>query len=163
MELRRASGGVPDRGPRAPALIEDLRKRRRKLLDLHYSDRISAELFAEQEAELTSQLEGLEQSLVEAQQEREQRNSVAQAFEAVARHLADLDIDEIWQEADERERWVIASDLLDEISIHPDHLEVKVAGAPRINVTLQEVGLTGGSGFYRVGERTRTSTGLIAH
>lgn len=82
------------------------------------------------------------------------------AFEDVARHLADLDIDEIWEEASERERWVMASDLLDEISIYPDHLEVKVAGAPRLNVTLQEVGLTGGSGFYGVGERTRTSTGL---
>jgi len=33
-----------------------------------------------------------------------------------------------WDEASERERWVIASDLVDEIAIHPDHLEVKVAG-----------------------------------
>ena len=50
----------------------------------------------------------------------------------------------IWQEANEKERWIIASDLLDEASIYPDHLEVKVSGAPRMNVTLQEVGLTGG-------------------
>lgn len=153
-ELRRASGGVPGRGPRAPALIEDLRKRRRKLLDLHYSDRISAELFAEQEAELTSQLESLENSLREDQTRREERNAVAQAFEDVARHLADLDIDEIWVEANDKEKWILASDLLDEISIHPDHLEVKVAGAPRVNVTLSEVGLTGGSGYCGVGERT---------
>ena len=80
------------------------------------------------------------------------------AFEDVARHLADLDIEEIWQEATERERWIIASDLLDWIAIHPDHLEIKVSGAPRMNLTLQEVGLTGGSSFQRVGERTRTST-----
>src|SRR5690606_2519571 len=153
-ELRRASGGVPGRGPRAPALIEDLRKRRRKLLDLHYSDRISAELFAEQEAELASQLESLENSLRVDQTRREERNAVAQAFEDVARHLADLDIDEIWVEANDKEKWILASDLLDEISIHPDHLEVKVAGAPRVNVTLSEVGLTGGSGYCGVGERT---------
>jgi hypothetical protein len=159
-ELRRAPGGVPSRGPRAPAIIADLRKRRLKLLDLHYSGKISADLFAEQEAEITSQLESLEGSLREEQEKRERRNWVAQAFEDVARHLADLDIDEIWQEATEKEQWVIASDLLDEISIHPDHLEVKVAGAPKLNVTLSEVGLTGGSGFYGVGERTRTSTGL---
>ncbi|HEX9978464.1 MAG TPA: hypothetical protein VGB41_07555, partial [Acidimicrobiia bacterium] len=85
-------------------------------------------------------------------------NQIAQAFENVARHLADLDIEEVWQEATETERWIIASDLLDEIAFFPDHLEVKVSGAPRMNVTLQEVGLTGGSSFQRVGERTRTST-----
>lgn len=38
-----------------------------------------AELFAEQEAALTSQLESIESSLIEAQQEREHRNPVAQA------------------------------------------------------------------------------------
>lgn len=145
--------GVPGRGPRAPALIEDLRRRRRKLLDLHYSDRISAELFAEQEAELTSQLALLESSMFEAQQEREHRNSVAQAFQDVASHLADLDIDEIWAEASERERWVIASDLLDEISIHPDHLEVKVAGAPRAQRDTARGGADRGGRLFMVSER----------
>jgi hypothetical protein len=28
--------------------------------------------------------------------------------------------------------------------MYPDHLEVTVSGAPRLNVTLEEVGLTGG-------------------
>ncbi|HJQ90479.1 MAG TPA: recombinase family protein [Acidimicrobiia bacterium] len=158
LELRRVAGGVPVRGPRAPALIEDLRKRRRRLLDLHYADKISADLFAEQEAEVTAQIASLEGSMREEQQRREERNSVAQAFEDVARHLSDLDIDEIWGEANDKEKWVIASDLLDEISIHPDHLEVKVAGAPRLNVTLREVGLTGGSTFYGVGEAFRLRT-----
>lgn len=153
-ELRRATGGVPSRGTRARATIADLRERRRKLLELHYSGRISADLFAEQETELTFQLKALDSSLAEVQAERERRNSVAQAFEDVARHLAEFDIDEIWAEATDRERWVIASDLLDEIAIYPDHLEVKVTGAPKINVTLAEVGLTGGSAFCGVGERT---------
>ena len=54
--------------------------------------------------------------------------------------------------------WIVASDLLDEIAFFPDHLEVKVAGAPRMNVTLQEVGLTGGPGIDRVGEPTVDKT-----
>jgi hypothetical protein len=94
----------------------------------------------------------LEADLAETAQRLEERNETAQAFEDVARHLADLDIDEIWAEADERERWIIASDLLDEVAIYPDHLEIKVSGAPRMNVTLEEVGLKPGSGFQGVGE-----------
>jgi hypothetical protein len=46
----------------------------------------------------------LEVDLAETAQRLEERNDIAQAFEDVARHLADLDIDEIWAEADERER-----------------------------------------------------------
>jgi len=158
-ELRKATGAGPRRGAdRSLALVSDLRERRRKLLDLHYAGKLSADLFAEQEAALTLQLRNLEADLAETAQRLEERNEIAQAFEDVARHLADLDIDEIWAEADERERWIIASDLLDEIAFFPDHLEVKVSGAPRMNVTLQEVGLTGGSPFQRVGDPTRTST-----
>ena len=111
-----------------------------------------------QEAELTVQLEALEAELSDVRRRLDERDEISEAFEDVARHLADVDIDEIWQEASERERWALASDLIDEVSIYPDHLEVQVSGAPRINVTLREVGLTGGSGIYGVGERTRTST-----
>jgi site-specific DNA recombinase len=158
-ELRKAGGPGTRRGHGpAPTLADDLRERRRKLLDLHYAGKISADLFADQEADLTMQLRALEAELAEAAERLETRTELAQAFEDVARHLADLDIAEIWQEATDQERWIIASDLLDEIAIHPDHLEIKVSGAPRMNLTLQEVGLTGGSSFQRVGEPTRTST-----
>ena len=121
-------------------------------IDLHYADKIGVGLFAEQEADLTMQLRTLQAELADTERRLQERNEIAQAFEDVARHLADLDMDEIWAEATRQERWVIASDLLDEITIYPDHLEVKVSGAPRMNVTLQEVGLTGGSAFQRVGE-----------
>ena len=43
-----------------PALADDLRERRRKLLDLHYAGKISADLFAEREADLTMQLRALD-------------------------------------------------------------------------------------------------------
>ena len=127
------------------------------MLDLHYAGKLSADLFAEQEAALTLQIRNLEADLVEAAERLEQRTEIAQAFEDVVRRLADLDIDAIWQEGDDLERWIIASDSLDEIAFFPDHLEVKVSGA-RMNVTLHEVGLRGGSSFYGVGERTRTPT-----
>jgi site-specific DNA recombinase len=158
-ELRKATGPRPRRGPgRSHALVADLQQRRRNLLDLHYADKIGADLFAEQEADLTTQLRNLQAELADVEHRLHERNEIAQAFEDVARHLADLDIDEIWQEATEKERWIIASDLLDEITIYPDHLEVKVSGAPRMNVTLQEVGLTAGSAFQRVGEAFRLAT-----
>ena len=52
------------------------------------------------------------------------------------------------------QRRVLASDLLDGVFIFPDHLAIKDSGVPRMNLTLQEVGLTGGSSFQRVGEPT---------
>lgn len=140
------------------ARADELRERRRRLLDLHYREQISAELFAEQEADLTLKLRTLEAELTDTTRRLEEKTEIAQAFEDVARHLADLDIDEIWAEADQRERWIIASDLLDRITIFPDHLEVKVSGAPRLNVTLQEVGLGRGSVSYGVGDALRLPT-----
>ena len=55
--------------------------------------------------------------------------------------LADLDMDAVWAEADERERRVFVESLLAWIKVFPDHLEVKVVGSPPINVLLSEVGL----------------------
>jgi hypothetical protein len=41
------------------------------------------------------------------------------------------------------------------VTVFPDHLEVKIAGAPRLNVSLAEVGLSGReSQNVRVGEGT---------
>ena len=54
---------------------------------------------------------------------------------------ADLDMDAVWAEADERERRVFVENLLAWIKVFPDHLEVKVVGSPLINVLLSEIGL----------------------
>jgi hypothetical protein len=43
-----------------------------------------------------------------------------------------------------QQRRVLVEELLDVVAIFPDHLEVTVNGALRLNVTLDEVGLTGG-------------------
>ena len=55
--------------------------------------------------------------------------------------LREMDVDELWEEASEQERRVLVEELLEAVSIFPDHLEVTVAGVPRLNVTLEEVGL----------------------
>lgn len=39
------------------------------------------------------------------------------------------------------ERRVLVHELVEEVSLFPDHLEVAVAGAPRLNVTLEEIGV----------------------
>jgi site-specific DNA recombinase len=158
-ELRRSSGGDPRRGDaRATAHLAGVRDKRRKLLDLHYSGKISADLFAEEEAALSAKIETLEAEQTGLALRESEPAVTAEAFEEVARTLGSLDFEEIWQEATNEERRVLANDLLDGIAFFPDHLEVKVAGAPKMNVTLQEVGLTGGSGFCGVGEGTRTPT-----
>jgi hypothetical protein len=70
----------------------------------------------------------------------------------VASHLADFDIREVWEHATNRERWAPATEVLDSTWIYPDHLEAKISGVPKMTVTLQEAGLTGGPGFHGVGE-----------
>ena len=72
---------------------------------------------------------------------RQTADDVSVRFEAVAAALRDLDIERMWQEATETERRVLVDELVEEVAVFPDHLEVKVAGAPRINVRLDEVGL----------------------
>jgi hypothetical protein len=59
--------------------------------------------------------------------------------------LADIDIETVWNAATTEERRVLVHELVEEVALFPDHLEVAVAGAPRLNVTLEEVGVqTGG-------------------
>ena len=39
------------------------------------------------------------------------------------------------------ERKVLVDELLDEVSLFPDHWEIQIAGAPRMNVLLEEIGV----------------------
>jgi hypothetical protein len=62
-------------------------------------------------------------------------------FEQVSATLRDLDLNRIWEAATPQERRVLVEELIEEVAILPDHLEVTVAGAPKINVLFEEVGL----------------------
>ena len=75
--------------------------------------------------------------------------------------LADLDLNAVRAEADERERRVFVENLLASIKVFPDHLEIKVVGSPPINVLLSEVGLKVPE-IVGVGDLTRTHTRTAA-
>jgi len=138
----RAPQGRDPRGVTAPPKAGvGLEAKRRKLLELYYAEKIDADLFAEEDTRLRQRLEveTAQASAVE-RLEREQ-DDLAARFEAVAALLADLDADAVWHAADTDERRVLVHELLEEVALFPDHLEVAIAGAPRLNVTLEEVGV----------------------
>ena len=145
-ELKRAlgSGTERGRGRRGTAGLVHLLERRRKLLELYYADRLSAELFAEEEAGISDRIEALRREREEREVERTRLSDVAARFEEVARVLRKMDVDHLWAKASDEERRVMVEEWLDSVAMFPDHLEVTVSGAPRLNVLLEEVGLTGG-------------------
>jgi site-specific DNA recombinase len=166
LEMAGARGGSPDAShthrQRNTTSIAEFERNRRKLLDLYYAEGISAELFASEEQQLTVQLEAARAAADEQEQSVRRDDALTQRFEEVVTTLADLDIDAIWQEATEQEKRVLVEEMVEQVSMYPDHLEVVVAGAPPLTVTLEEVGL---QGMQTVGASggTRTPTGRWAH
>jgi site-specific DNA recombinase len=156
IEGTRRSGREPGRRgtQRSAKALADLTERRRKLLELHYQDRISGEFFAEEEQRLTADLERVRIELDAGNQEEERQSELATRFEEVLTVLRDLDLDRVWEAATDQERRVLIEELVESVAIFPDHLEVQVHGAPRLNVLLSEVGLVDKSGFAGVGGGT---------
>ena len=150
-ELERARTPAPKAGggPRARRSrhgVEDLVAQRRKLLRLYYDDKIGADLFAEEEARLSVAIREAQREVEDARVEVARSDDVAQHFDDVARLLAHLDVDKTWKAATELERRVLIDEFIEEISVLPDYLDVKVHGAPPLHVRYQEVG-TEGVGF----------------
>jgi site-specific DNA recombinase len=149
IRLELAADGAQGPKGRAPrrsestrrALVADLESRRRKLLGLYYEDKIGPDLFAEEEARLRQQIEAGNAATEEEERVACQVTDVAAKFEEVAALLADIDIEAVWNAATTAERRVLVHELVEEVALFPDHLEVAVAGAPRLNVTLEEVGV----------------------
>lgn len=134
----RARTGGESRGG---ADLASLEGRRRKLLALYYADQIGADLFAEEEARLRAAIEAQSALVKESAEAERQANDLAQRFEAVAQVLASIDVESVWAEASREERKVLVDELLEEVALFPDHLEVAIAGSPRLNVLLEEVGV----------------------
>lgn len=118
-----------------------IERRRRKLLDLYYSDRIDPDQFAKEDSRLRAELELLQVEAVQAAADERHMDDVAKRFEDVAAVLAQMDVYRLWEAATAVERRVLVEEMLNEVVLFPDHLEVEVAGAPRLNVLLEEVGL----------------------
>ena len=146
---RRLAGGGPDAAvtPRrtrraAPAkTLKVLNDERRKLLDLYYAQKISADGFQQEETRIAAAIESVRQQAALEGQEERLKSDLEVRFEEVARMLADLDMDAVWAEAEDRERRILVQNLLEWIKVFPDHLEVKVIGSPAFHVLLSEVGL----------------------
>jgi hypothetical protein len=146
---RRLAGGGPDaagtprRTPRAaPAkTLKALTDERRKLLDLYYAEKISADGLQQEEARIATAIEAVRQQIDLKGQDERLKNDLEVQFEEVARILSELYMKAVWAEADERERCVFVENLLEWIRVFPDHLEVRVVGSPAINVLMSEVGL----------------------
>jgi hypothetical protein len=139
----RTTPGVARRRQR-PGPAESLRAlsaKRRKLLDLYYRDGISPELFSEEEKRLCAAIEAVRSQASEEQKRGHHQNELQMRFEQVAGILQNFDIEAVWAAAEEQERRVLIEELIEWVSVFPDHLEVTVSGAPPLNVRYGEVGL----------------------
>ena len=144
-ELERARQPAPKAGggPARSSLhaVDPLEGQRRKLLRLYYDDRIGADLFAEEETRLALAIDAARGESEFARRELAKADDVSRRFEEVAQVLSDLDIDRTWAAATESERRILIEELVESVTVLPDHLEVTVSGAPRLHVRYQEVGL----------------------
>ena len=121
--------------------VAELTEKRRKLLELHYQGKISADFFAEEEPRLTAALAAVRAEVAEEKAREDASAALGANFEAVVEVLRNFDLAEAWEEASDAEKRVLLGESLEAVYVFSDHLEVAVKGAPRINVLLAEVGL----------------------
>ena len=131
-------------GPSTASVVASLRLKERKLLDLYYADKIEADGFAAEQQRLKTHINSLENEMANADLDRKSRDQAAEKFDEITDILAALDFDAIWAHATVTEQRSLVDDLVDAVRIYPDRLTVRVAGAPPILVTLNEVGLRPG-------------------
>ena len=143
---RRASPEVADR-------LAALHDQRRKLLQLHYEDQISADQFGEEQARLTIEIDNLQADVERRTIEQVDVDELSSKFEDVSALLDRIDIGDLWERANEDERRKLLDELLADVTIHPDRLQVAIHGAPPLNVAFAEVGLRD-SGLSGVGGGT---------
>ncbi len=98
-------------------------------------------MFAEEQARLSAQIDTMRAAEDEEAAEEQRAADVAEQFNEIAAYLAEIDVDALWEAASENERRVLIDEMIEAVDVHEDHLEVTVRGAPKLNVTLAEVGL----------------------
>lgn len=138
---RRARQGR--RGPvgRSSDRLATLQDQRRKLLQLHYDDKISADQFGEEQARLTLEIDNLEADEGVELARVIHSEDLADKFRQVVDLLDQIDIRRLWDAANEVERRKLLDELLGSVTVHPDRLVVSIHGAPPLNVGFSEVGL----------------------
>ena len=93
-ELRTVGVLDAPRGRKGPSL-EELAGRRRKLLELYYSDKISAEGFADEEQRIAEQIERVRSATSRDVGRGAEMDEIARRFEEIASVLRDLDTERI--------------------------------------------------------------------
>lgn len=136
----RATGAQTAQPSRSGAIVQ-LRQKRKKLLDLYYADQITPSMFNEEETRLTRQIEAIEGEAEQRLNEIQRHRVLADHFEQVAALLRTIDIDAIWNEANERERKLLINEIIETVIVHGDRLQVTIHGAPPLTVAFSEVGL----------------------
>jgi len=86
-------------------------------------------------------IEAARAQVAEEQSQESVKNDLEVRFEQVAALLRDLDIEAVWDAAEYQERRVLVEEMVEWVTVFPDHLEVTVVGAPPLNVLYGEVGL----------------------
>ena len=139
---RETSDRTSRRSRKAPAdVMRELSDRRRKLLDLYYNGKVSMDLFEEEEQRLALGIEAARNQVSAESAEEKAKTELDEHFERVAAALRDLDVDQVWEAATDQERRVLIEELLEWVTVFPDHLEVTVAGSPPLAVAYGEVGI----------------------
>jgi hypothetical protein len=110
-------------------------------LRLFYDDRIGADLFAEEEARVAPAIAAARAEGEARSRESEESRDLQRHFDEVAAMLNGLDVERTWQAATEVERRILIDEFLEEISVLPGYVDVKVHGAPPLHVLYQEVGM----------------------
>ena len=137
-----SAGSVAAQPTRAGALAA-LRNKRDRLLALYLDEKITADYFAEQERQLTGKIDAHTRDHDEAIKALNHKTILGQAFERVAAIVQspEFNLDDIWDNASDKERRVLVEELIEAVTIHADRLEVTVSGAPPLLIRLDEVGL----------------------
>jgi hypothetical protein len=122
-------------------MMTALSDRRRKVLDLYVAGKISADGFQEEEERICASIEAARAQASEEHKESRSKTDLELRFDEVLATIQELDLPSVWAEAEDAERRILIEELLEWVTVFPDHLEVTVTGAPPLNVLFKEVGL----------------------
>lgn len=141
VSIERAGGAPAEPGRSGP--LANLRRKRDKLLQLYLDDKITENYFAEQERSLTAKIDALQADHAESVEIERKSNALVEAFERAAALLRDpgFHFDEVWENANDKERRVLIEELIETVTIYEARLEVTVTGAPPLLIHPDEVGL----------------------
>ena len=109
---------------------------------------------------LSAAIEAARARAIDERSEARATTDLERRFDKVATVLNNLDIDPAWECAEETERRVLVEELVEWVTVFPDHLDVTVVGAPALNVLYCEVGLMGSDCWCRRPDATEVSPSI---